>query len=132
LEFNVQMLILSFIANRVSSLQLYILLSDLLDPDAISRSVPILRSALHWYVGNIPGDEIKEGTTMTAHAGPGPPRFTGLHRYVFVVYEQLNGKIEYPKSYFFIRPRFSVKNAIQKFNLSPQPLAGNFFQAKHS
>ncbi|ODM89617.1 Phosphatidylethanolamine-binding protein F40A3.3 [Orchesella cincta] len=60
----------------------------LTDPDAPSRKEPTYREFHHWLVGNIPGTEIAKGDTLTEYVGSGPPQGTGLHRYVFLIYEQ--------------------------------------------
>lgn len=72
----------------------------MIDPDAPSRSVPICRSFKHWAVINIPGSDVESGSEICVYRGPGPPRATGFHRYVFLVYEQTNGRIEYNGSIF--------------------------------
>lgn len=72
--------------------QLYTLL--LVDPDAPSRRDPKSRSFKHWAVINILGSDVSSGDEITAYIGAGPPKDTGFHRYVFLVYKQ-NGRIEY-------------------------------------
>ncbi|XP_058056441.1 phosphatidylethanolamine-binding protein homolog F40A3.3-like [Anopheles bellator] len=64
------------------------------DPDAPSRKEPKFREWHHWLVGNIPGNDIAKGETLSAYVGSGPPFGTGLHRYVFLVYKQ-NGKLTF-------------------------------------
>lgn len=82
------------------------------DPDAPSRAAPRCREWLHWIVANtekrcggkgMEGEEGEEGEeetevsgqgyTVCDYNGPTPPRGTGKHRYVFVLYEQLKGDI---------------------------------------
>lgn len=58
------------------------------DPDAPSRSNPEMRSWKHWVVGNVPGTQLDQGTVLADYVGSGPPQGTGLHRYVFLVYQQ--------------------------------------------
>lgn len=58
------------------------------DPDAPSRIEPTYREFKHWLVTNIPGMDVASGDTLTEFVGSGPPMGTGLHRYVFLVYEQ--------------------------------------------
>lgn len=62
------------------------------DPDAPSRKNPIFGEFHHWIVVNIPGNDVKSGDTLYEYVGAGPPKGTGLHRYVFLLYKQ-NGKI---------------------------------------
>lgn len=68
------------------------------DPDAPSRAKPTIREVRHWYVVNIPGNKVEEGDTLFDYIGSGPPKDTGLHRYVFTVYKQ-------PGSLNFDEPR---------------------------
>ena len=60
----------------------------LVDPDAPSRSNPTMRSFLHWAVVNVPGEDRARGDTLVDYMGAAPPPGTGLHRYVFLVYQQ--------------------------------------------
>lgn len=104
------------------------------DPDAPSRANPVRREFRHWLVGNIPGDKVDEGETLTEYVGSGPPKGTGLHRYVFLVYKQ-PGEINYEERHISnrsadTRPKFSIKAFAQKYNLG-NPVAGNFFQAQY-
>jgi phosphatidylethanolamine-binding protein (PEBP) family uncharacterized protein len=57
------------------------------DPDAPAKSW------LHWLITNIPGEsnDILQGETVMEYAGPNPP--SGIHRYVFTLYEQPGGSI---------------------------------------
>uniref|UniRef100_A0A1I7XPT8 Phosphatidylethanolamine-binding protein n=1 Tax=Heterorhabditis bacteriophora TaxID=37862 RepID=A0A1I7XPT8_HETBA len=64
----------------------------LLDPDAPSRKEATFREWHHWLIVNIPGDNLKKGDVLADYIGSGPPKGTGLHRYVFLVYKQ-NTKI---------------------------------------
>lgn len=58
------------------------------DPDAPSRIEPTYREFKHWVVVNIPGNDVASGENLAEFVGSGPPLSTGLHRYVFLVYEQ--------------------------------------------
>lgn len=42
----------------------------------------------HWLVVNIPGNDIARGETLSEYVGSGPPKGTGLHRYVLLIYKQ--------------------------------------------
>lgn len=106
----------------------------LTDPDAPSRINPIYREWHHWLVGNIPGNSIENGHTLTEYVGAGPPKGTGLHRYVFLVFKQ-KGKVEFSEQRLkntqaAFRKNFSVRNFAHKYKLG-QPIAGNFFQAQY-
>ncbi|KAL3273753.1 hypothetical protein HHI36_015181 [Cryptolaemus montrouzieri] len=43
---------------------------------------------IHWFVGNIPGQNIEKGETIVNYLQPFPPKGTGYHRFVFVLYKQ--------------------------------------------
>lgn len=64
------------------------------DPDAPSRADPKFREVRHWTVVNIPGNKVAEGETLIEFIGSGPPKDTGLHRYIFLVYQQ-SGKLAF-------------------------------------
>lgn len=65
----------------------------MVDPDAPSRAKPRFRSWKHWVVINIPGANVAKGRIIARYLRPAPPKKTGSHRYVFLVYKQANGKI---------------------------------------
>lgn len=69
-----------------NSLKYYTLV--MVDPDVPSRRLPLLREFKHWIVVNIPGNKVDEGETLAEYVGSAPSRGSGLHRYVFLVYEQ--------------------------------------------
>lgn len=105
----------------------------MVDPDAPSRKVPIFREWQHWLVVNIPATELKDGKTIREYLKCGPPPFTGLHRYVFLLFKQTD-KIDFNESHssntYVFRARFSTKKFIKKYNLG-NPVAGNFFLSQH-
>lgn len=43
---------------------------------------------VHWFVGNIPGNDISQGEVVWSYLRPFPPRGTGYHRFVFILYKQ--------------------------------------------
>lgn len=103
------------------------------DPDAPSRKQPKFREWHHWLVGNIPGCDVSKGHVLSEYIGAGPPKNTGLHRYVILVYKQ-NGQIQFNETYLTNRSgknrgRFSIRNFAAKYNLG-SAIAGNFFQAE--
>ncbi|KAI5746874.1 hypothetical protein M8J77_008441 [Diaphorina citri] len=101
------------------------------DPDAPSRQNPKAREWRHWLVVNIPGSQISRGQTITPYAGPTPPKGTGLHRYVLLVYKQPSQlDFEESKSKEWKRNNFSVQKFAQKYKLQ-DPVAGNFYQAEN-
>lgn len=105
------------------------------DPDAPSREEPTRREFLHWQINNIPGNDITKGYTRVEYIGSGPPKGTGLHRYVFLVYKQPNGKIDFDEEFISKntatgRPMFNTKSYAIKYQLGT-PVAGNFYQAEY-
>lgn len=105
----------------------------LTDPDAPSRKTPKFREWHHWLVVNIPGCDVSKGQVLSEYIGSGPPKGTGLHRYVFLVYKQ-PGKIEFKETKLTNRSgdgrgKFSIRKFAVKYSLG-QPIAGNFYQAE--
>lgn len=105
----------------------------MVDPDAPSREQPIYREVKHWLVVNILGNDLTTGDVLAEYLGSGPPRGTGLHRYIFLIYKQ-NGKLEFdePKTSSTSRAyrlNFSIRKFAEKYNLG-QPVAGNFYVAQ--
>lgn len=49
---------------------------------------------VHWFVSNIPGNHVEKGDTLVEYLQPFPPKGTGFHRYVYVLYKQ-NKMIDY-------------------------------------
>lgn len=103
------------------------------DPDAPSRKQPSRREFQHWTVVNIPGEDVNKGETLADYVGSGPPKDTGLHRYVFLLYKQPN-KLSFNEphrnnTHASTRAKFSVKQFAEKYKLG-NPVAGNFFQAQ--
>lgn len=106
----------------------------MVDPDAPSRKDPKMREWQHWLVGNIPANEIQKGQVLSEYIGAGPPKGTGEHRYVFLVYKQPSGKISFTEPKLSNksgknRGKFSIKKFADKYELG-KPIAGNFFQAQ--
>lgn len=104
------------------------------DPDAPSRKEPTFREWHHYLVVNVPGTKIEEGETLSEYVSSGAPPDTGLHRYVFLVYEQ-NGKITCDEPRLTNRSAdnrggFSIRKFAEKYQLG-NPVAGNFYQAEY-
>ncbi|XP_055586704.1 protein D3-like [Uranotaenia lowii] len=107
----------------------------MVDPDAPNRKEPKFRSVCHWFVGNIPGSNIAGGDHRIAFVGSGPPQGSGLHRYIFLIYKQQNGKIDLsdaPKTSNRSRNNrlnFQHRDFVTKYGLG-ELVAGNFYQAQ--
>ena len=103
------------------------------DPDAPSRQAPKFREWHHWLVVNIPGSDVAAGQTLSEYVGSGPPKGTGLHRYVFLAYKQ-PGKLTPDEPLRTNRSGdgrggFKIREFAKKYNLG-HPIAGNFYQAQ--
>ncbi|CAH0564901.1 unnamed protein product [Brassicogethes aeneus] len=104
------------------------------DPDAPSRKNPKFREWHHWLVVNIPGNDITKGDILSEYIGAGPPKDTGLHRYVLLVYKQ-PGKLNCDETKLKNnsgknRGNFAVRKFAKKYNLG-EPIAANFYQAEY-
>uniref|UniRef100_A0A1A9ZSY2 Phosphatidylethanolamine-binding protein n=1 Tax=Glossina pallidipes TaxID=7398 RepID=A0A1A9ZSY2_GLOPL len=105
----------------------------MIDPDAPSRSSPRFRSYQHWLVTNIPGDQIEKGDIVVGYIGAMPPKHTGLHRYVLLLYKQPHKLIKketfVPSNSRNGRFYFNASTFAKKHNLG-LPIAANFFLAE--
>lgn len=104
------------------------------DPDAPSRKEPTRREFRHWLTVNIQGSDLSSGESIFQYIGSGPPEKTGLHRYVFLLFKQSNGKITFDSPYVsdhsaLGRPSSSTRDLITKNDL--KLVAGNFYQAEY-
>ncbi|KAM4052663.1 phosphatidylethanolamine-binding protein 1-like [Anomaloglossus baeobatrachus] len=105
----------------------------LTDPDAPSRKNPKFREWHHFLLVNMKGNDINSGCVLSDYVGAGPPKGTGLHRYVWLVYEQkehlnCNEKVLTNRSGQH-RGTFKVLSFRQKYGLG-SPVAGSCFQAE--
>uniref|UniRef100_A0A069DQ07 Putative phosphatidylethanolamine-binding protein n=1 Tax=Panstrongylus megistus TaxID=65343 RepID=A0A069DQ07_9HEMI len=103
------------------------------DPDAPSRKDPKFREWHHWLVVNIPGNEISKGEVLSEFISSAPPKGSGLHRYVLLVYKQ-NEKLSCDEPRLknnsgSNRGKFSISKFAKKYNLG-DPVFGNFYQAE--
>lgn len=84
---------------------------------------------------NVANGDVTQGDTLFEYLGSGPPEKTGLHRYVFLVFEQ-PGKLDVsniPKRRNCDRdgrPKTKTAELISEFALS-QPVFGNYYQAEY-
>lgn len=105
----------------------------LVDPDAPSHVEPRAREWQHWLVGNIPGNDIASGEVFTEYVGSLPPKKSGMHRYVFIVYEHKE-KITFTepirKTNSGKRGKFKTESFATKYGLGV-PYAGNYFKSEY-
>lgn len=107
----------------------------MVDPDAPSREKPTFREWHHWLIGNIMGGDIIKGEVLSDYIGSGPPKGTGLHRYIFLIYKQpqkldFSKVVKLPNNSGDKRGKFSIAKFAQEYKLGT-PLAGNFFVAQY-
>ncbi|CAH0557508.1 unnamed protein product [Brassicogethes aeneus] len=108
---------------------------SMVDPDAPSRADPKVREYNHWLVGNIPGSDVSSpvADVISPFQSSGPPKGTGLHRYIFLVYEQKEKlTFEEPRGTAFSRINrfnFSIRKFAKKYNFG-NPVAGNYYQCQ--
>ncbi|XP_073969147.1 protein D2-like [Rhodnius prolixus] len=103
------------------------------DPDAPSRKDPKFREWHHWLVVNIPGSDVSKGEVLSEFISSAPPKGTGLHRYVLLVYKQKEkltpDEPRLKNNSGSNRAKFSVSKFAKKYNLG-EPVFGNFYQAE--
>eukprot|EP01084_Bolivina_argentea_P307081 530710_1 len=99
----------------------------MVDPDPPSRKYPIMAQIVHWMVINIPLNELNKGVTIASYRGPGPPPFTGFHRYIFLLYEQIGNKLSSTIQFKNMKDRikFNVENFANDNEL--KLVGSNFF-----
>lgn len=103
------------------------------DPDAPCRAKPTFREWQHWLLVNVLGCKQSTAQTLSQYIGAGPPKGTGLHRFVFLVYKQPS-EIKFEEQLLTNnsgknRANFSIRRFAEKYELGC-PIAGNFFQAE--
>jgi len=101
------------------------------DPDAPSRRDPSKREWRHWLVVNIPGSDIGKGEALTPYTGPHPPKDSGLHRYVFLLYKQPDqitpAALDNTGDN---RGKFKTRQFAREYRLG-SPVGAAFFQAEY-
>ncbi|KRX39958.1 OV-16 antigen [Trichinella murrelli] len=103
----------------------------MIDPDNLSRENPCQAEWIQWMVLNIPYDAISAGMMSRHLVGymiPGPQPRTGLHRFVFLLFEHHMRKLNQPS--IKSRAKFKVREFMAKHKLS-DPVAGNYFLSQH-
>ncbi|CAG2177524.1 unnamed protein product, partial [Oppiella nova] len=102
----------------------------MVDPDAPSHVSPLLRSIKHWLVVNIPDGDLKSGQILAGFISSGPPKGSGIHRYVILVYKQ-SKRIEGLTRDDTIEHRlnFNITEFAHKYELG-EPVSGNFYHAQ--
>jgi len=101
------------------------------DPDAPSRASPTGREWRHWLVVNIPGKDVSKGEVITPYMGPHPPKESGPHRYLFLLYKQPD-RLSVPAldNSGHHRANWKVRQFAREFNLG-SPIGATFYQAQY-
>ncbi|KAF7282848.1 hypothetical protein GWI33_001984 [Rhynchophorus ferrugineus] len=89
---------------------------------------------IHWFVANIPGNTLDNGETIVEYLQPFPPKGTGYHRFVFVLYKQ-NKKLDFSqykkqgKCLNLVDRTFSTLDFYRQLQDDITPASLSFFQA---
>lgn len=91
------------------------------------------REWIHWLAANVQGMNIDKSDILTAFFPSAPPKDSGEHRYVFLLYKQpgkldLQGQEKISTFQMENRENWSTKTFVEKFKLG-SPVAGNFYLA---
>jgi len=104
----------------------------MVDPDAPSRSNPVAKEWLHWLVVDIPsGQDIKNGIEKMKFAPSGPPRGSGKHRYIFLLFSHDTPISQNPNSNINERRGFKISRYAADNGLG-QPKALNFYYTENA
>jgi len=99
------------------------------DPDAPSRHDHKFREWRHWIVGNISGGNNEAGKVVESFMPSGPPHGSGLHRYVFLLYEHSQPISSYKIKDHSNRAKWKVHEFAEEHALGI-PIAVNFYQCE--
>jgi len=91
------------------------------DPDAVNGDY------IHFLDINIPGNNITNGQILLYYKGPSPPPRTGIHRYIFLLFEQIEHI-----NYQAINDRNISLSKIKTMFKLGEPLANAMFTSKNS
>ena len=90
------------------------------DPDAV------VGNWLHWVVVNIKGNNVKNGDELFRYTGPAPPKGSGIHKYIFLLYEQPE-RIQTQ-----LTNRMIPMNAFyEKLHMKLEPISSVYFKSKN-
>ncbi|XP_042400549.1 CEN-like protein 2 [Zingiber officinale] len=98
------------------------------DPDVPGPSDPFLREHVHWIVTNIPGTtDVSFGKEVVAYESPRP--VIGIHRFVFVLFQQKRRQSSSSTAAPASRDRFCTRRFAQDNDLG-LPVAAVYFVAQ--
>ncbi|CAL9729796.1 carboxypeptidase Y inhibitor [Monosporozyma unispora] len=110
------------------------------DPDAPSRTDNKWGEICHYVATGIKFESAKGGVVsdkghgVMPYVGPGPPKDTGLHRYIFMVFKEPKGKTEFTEIKNYVQWGYGVQGAgIERWSKENdlELLAINFFFAQN-
>lgn len=81
---------------------------------------------IHWTIINIPSSQINKGDIIFSYDGPHPPENTGIHKYIFLIYEQNSDIIVNIDNNNKNRIR-SLENLLEKLNIKNEPIYRTYF-----
>jgi hypothetical protein len=91
----------------------------LADPNAVKGY------RVHWLIINIPGSSLEKGQPIFEYDGPHPPPNSGIHNYIFYLFEQ---KSRIPIQNTIIKTRYILlKELLKKLNIFHEPLYTDYF-----
>jgi hypothetical protein len=95
------------------------------DPNAVKGN------RIHWLVINIKGNDIKNGEHIYPYVGPAPPKGSGIHNYIFLVFKQEN-ILKLNKNDFTFDKRYtSMPRLYGLLNINKEPMYKNFFKSQN-
>ncbi|KMZ72539.1 Protein HEADING DATE 3A [Zostera marina] len=97
----------------------------MIDPDAPNPSDPIIKEYLHWLITDIPGTTgTPFGNDVVCYNNPTPT--IGIHRYVFVLFQQLGRDTVYRPEF---RHNFNTLEFAKNYNLG-SPVSAVYFNCQ--
>ncbi|XP_072178799.1 protein D3-like [Diadema setosum] len=90
----------------------------------------------HWIVFNVPGNDVNKGLVHAEYLESGPPKDTGIHTYLYLIYKQPSTLPITPKDAYRRRVRperrkpWSTRDFARQYDLG-NPVAGNFYRAQY-
>nr|XP_016455132.1 PREDICTED: protein HEADING DATE 3A-like [Nicotiana tabacum]AFY06688.1 flowering locus T-like protein FT2 [Nicotiana tabacum] len=97
----------------------------MVDPDAPTPSNPNLREYLHWLVTDIPATTgANFGNEIIRYESPRPS--LGIHRYIFVLFQQLDREVVNAPDIIDSRQNFNTRDFARFHNLN-SPVAAVYF-----
>ena len=92
------------------------------DPDAY------VGCRIHWTIINIPGSDTNKGDIIFNYDGPHPPENTGIHKYIFLIFEQDSNIIVNINNNNKNRI-ITLENLLEKLNIKSEPIYRTYFNS---